>query len=134
MGGRGSGAGLNKGGAETRQLTSLANAPSSDFVKNKVVSEKNTSKISEAQQKLLLRKIEDKKKKIKTFMEGYNRDLKDLEKRRGEKIKGTLSQKMEKAMGIIYNEPYKILKREIKKLSDAKKTKFANKAIDILSK
>ena len=134
MGGRGSSAVLNKGGAETRQLTSLANAPSSDFVKNKVVSEKNTSKISEAQQKLLLRKIEDKKKKIKTFMEGYNRDLKDLEKRRGEKIKGTLSQKMEKAMGIIYNEPYKILKREIKKLSDAKKTKFANKAIDILSK
>ena len=31
MGGRGSGAGLNKGGAETRQLTSLANAPSAKY-------------------------------------------------------------------------------------------------------
>ena len=31
MGGRGSGAGLNKSGAETRRLTSLANAPSANY-------------------------------------------------------------------------------------------------------
>ena len=31
MGGRGSGAGLNKGGAKTRQVTSLANAPRANY-------------------------------------------------------------------------------------------------------
>jgi molecular chaperone GrpE (heat shock protein) len=133
MGGRGSAAGLNKGGgAETRQLTSLANAPASDFTKNKMMSKTNpNTPASEAQIKKITKMAEDKKTILKRIVKEYRDNKKRIEASGGE-VKGTLTQKLKKTLGIMYNTDN--IRNTIRNINKAKRSKFANETIDLLNK
>ena len=72
MGGRGSGAGLNKGGAEIRQFTSLANAPSRNILNGKTGTEKQKAyaeKLTQMTKNTIDKKVKERRSEQKFWNE-----------------------------------------------------------------